>query len=335
VRLPNADGTAPNLLDSFARPEGGLIERRATPVLGVLAIASYGKRVLVVEDDAGVASALTALLQENGYQTETISNGADAVARARTLPPALLILDLGLPDRDGLAVATELAQDRRTAHVPILFLSGQENLAARIRSSRIVAYDFLRKPFGEVELLTRIERCLTDADSRARLRSDARIDELTGLGNARLLYERLDVEAARRERYGTPLTVAILDMDRLKKINDEHGHLTGSAVLGAVGTAIRAEIRETDVACRYGGDEFVVLLPHTGLEEGLTFAERLLGRIRALRPCDIPVSMSMGIATFDPALDGSVHAQLGRADAATYAAKRLGGNCIVAANAKH
>jgi diguanylate cyclase (GGDEF)-like protein len=296
-------------------------------VLGVLVRPSTSGRILIVEDDAVLADVTRALLEEHGYQVQAVSRGADAVTAARDASPALMILDLGLPDRDGVAVVAELAEDRRTSQIPVLFLSGQENLATRVRAFRDLRGDFLRKPYGEEELLARIERCLADADTRAKLVSDARTDELTGLGNLRLLEERLQVETARRQRYGTPLTLVVVDVDRLKTINDTHGHLVGSAVLRGLGQALRAEIRETDVAFRYGGDEFVVLLPHTGLPDAGVFAERLLGRIRSLRPGGVPVTVSIGLATSGQ--EGSVQAQLARADAAAYAAKRDGGDRVV------
>jgi two-component system cell cycle response regulator len=308
------------------------IDRTATPVLGVLTLPARSKRILVVEDDRDMAETICQLLSEQGYQTESVLSGADAIAKVRTLSPALVILDVGLPDQDGVEVALELVADRRTAQLPVLFVSGREDLATRVRECRQLNCDFLRKPYHEQELLTRVERCLADSDMRARLESDARIDELTGLGNPRLLDERLGIESARRARYGTPLTILVMDMDGLKQINDKHGHLMGTAVLRGVGEAVRDEIRETDVAFRYGGDEFVVLLPHTGMTDAMIFAERLLGRIRLLRPSGIPVSASIGVAAYDDAVDDSIQAQLARADSATYSAKRLGGNRIVASH---
>jgi two-component system cell cycle response regulator len=308
------------------------IDRTATPVLGVLTLPARSKRILVVEDDRDMAQTLCELLSEQGYQTESVVSGADAISKVRTLSPALVILDVGLPDQDGVAVALELAGDRRTGHLPVLFVSGHDDLAARVRECRQLNCDFLRKPYHEQELLARVERCLAESDLRARLESDARIDELTGLGNPRLLYERLGVESARRARYGTPLTILVMDLDGLKQINDKHGHLTGTAVLREVGEAVRREIRETDVAFRYGGDEFVVLLPHTGMVDAMAFSERLLGHIRRLRPSGISVSASIGVAAYDDAIDDSIQAQLARADSATYAAKRLGGNRIVASD---
>jgi diguanylate cyclase (GGDEF)-like protein len=308
------------------------VDRTATPVLGVLTLPARSKRILVVEDDRDMAEVICDSLVRQGYQTESVMCGADALTKVRALSPALIVLDINLPDQDGVAVALELLGDRRTAHLPVLFVSGRTDLAARVRECRQLNCDFLRKPYHEQELLARVERCLAESDLRARLESDARIDELTGLGNPRLLDERLGVEAARRARYGTPLTILVMDLDGLKQINDKHGHLTGTAVLREVGEAVRHEIRETDVAFRYGGDEFVVLLPHTGMSDALAFAERLLGHIRSLRPHGIPVSASMGVAAFDDAIDDSIQAQLARADAATYAAKRTGGNRIVASH---
>jgi diguanylate cyclase (GGDEF)-like protein len=312
-----------------ARPDWKRISRTATPVLGVLVKEAATRRILVVEDDTVLSEVLRAVLEEHGYEVESVGRGGEAVERARQAPPALLILDLGLPDRDGFTVARELGQDRRTAAIPVLFLSGRADLARQVRVCNDLSGDFLRKPYGEEELLTRVERCLADADSRARLLSDARIDDLTGLGNARLLDERLLVESARRDRYGTPLTVAVIDVDRLKQINDAHGHLTGSAVLRALGKVIREAIRETDVAFRYGGDEFVVLLPHTELRDGVAFCDRLIGRIRVLHPAALPVSVSIGVAGCQEPGDGPVPLLLARADAAAYAAKRAGGDRVV------
>jgi diguanylate cyclase (GGDEF)-like protein len=329
----NDHGRHPSERANRSHEEGShQVDRTATPVLGVLTLPARSKRILVVEDDPDMAETICELLSEQGYQTESAVSGADAIAKVRTLSPALVILDVGLPDQDGMQVALELVSDRRTAQLPVLFVSGRDDLAARVRECRQLTCDFLRKPYHETELLARVERCLAESDHRARLESDARIDELTGLGNPRLLQERLSVEAARRARYGTPLTILVMDLDGLKQINDRHGHLTGTHVLREVGEALRREIRETDVAFRYGGDEFVVLLPHTGMSDALAFSERLLDHIRTLRPSGIPISVSIGVAAYDDAVDDSIQAQLARADSATYAAKRLGGNRIVASS---
>ena len=237
-------------------------------------------------------------------------------------------MDVRLPDRDGFSVASELARERRTATVPILFLSAAEDLATRVRSLRSEELDFLPKPFLLKELLARVQQSILRADNRNRLLHSTRIDELTGLGNVRMFEERLAAEAARVDRYHTPLTVVVMDLDKLKVINDTHGHATGSAVLRAVGEALRHAIRETDMAARYGGDEFVVLLPHTELAQGVAFAGRVLGNVRSLHPSGLSISVSIGVAAFDKGIDGSLRHLFDRADKAAYRAKRDGGDRV-------
>src|SRR6185369_10084143 len=143
-------------------------------------------------------------------------------------------------------------------------------------------------------------------------------DELTGLGNMRLFREQLAAEASRLERHATPLSIVMGDVDGLKGINDREGHAAGSAVLAAIGGALRATIRGNDLAARYGGDEFVVLLPHTDLAAGVAFCGRLLDEIPRLRPHGVRIAISLGVASFDRDIDDSLQSLLERADRAAY-----------------
>jgi diguanylate cyclase (GGDEF)-like protein len=292
------------------------------------ASAGGRRRLLLVEDDDDIAIELQDALELEGYDVVAERSGETGLLSALRHPPDLVVLDVRLPDRDGFSVARELAEDQRTAGVPILFLSAAEDLSTRVRHLHNEEMDFLAKPFLLKDLVTRIQQSLLRADTRRRLVQTAHLDELTGLGNLRLFEERLATEAARTDRYHTPLTIVVMDLDKLKAINDAHGHSVGSAVLRAVGETLKHAIRETDLAARYGGDEFVVLLPHTDLVHGTAFAERFLNGIRNLRPNGLAITMSVGVACFDARVDDSAKHLFERADQASYRAKREGGDRV-------
>jgi two-component system cell cycle response regulator len=297
------------------------------PVLGPPALANgKGRRILVGEDDVDQGAIIEDILIGEGFEVVLTRNGEDLLKQAREAPPALILLDGHMPILNGFHAAESLHADPRTSGVPILFLSAAEDLLFRIRGLKPDTIDFLRKPYAPAELLARIERALKQGLVYEELRAEAEVDALTGLSNARALVRSLTIEQSRISRYGATSAVVMMDVDKLKPINDRHGHVTGSRILQAIGELLRGMIRETDLAARYGGDEFVAILAHSSAAEGCAFAERFLGRIRELRPEGIDVSMSIGIASLGGSNDRSTDVLLANADAAAYRAKRLGGN---------
>jgi two-component system cell cycle response regulator len=166
------------------------------------------------------------------------------------------------------------------------------------------------------------------AQAHDQARQEARTDPLTGLPNQRLLREYLTTSLAYHRRTGLPLTVLFIDLDYFKAINDQFGHAAGDAALVEIGRRLRRALREGDVVARYAGEEFVVLLPHTGAEDGLAIAERLRQAISAapvLLPGGqaVPITISVGLATY-PVHGGAVDALLRAADTALYTAKQAG-----------
>jgi two-component system, cell cycle response regulator len=285
-------------------------------------------RILIGEDDREQALALRSILLDEGYDVALAGDGAQVVRLAQSLRPDLILLDLHMPVLDGLDALEELVADPRTCNLPIVIVSGADDLLPRMRGLKLDTVDFLRKPFSLLELLARIDRSLQQATARSNLRIEASIDDLTGLGNARFLRERLALEQSRIARYGTQSAIVMVDVDKLKVINDHHGHVIGSRILKAIGEILRSQIRETDLAARYGGDEFVVLLPHTTSPEACAFAERVLSCIRRLQPEGVDVSLSLGVAALEGSGGQSIDLVFAQADAAAYRAKRSGGSRV-------
>jgi diguanylate cyclase (GGDEF)-like protein len=283
----------------------------------------------VVEDDAAIATTLGEGLEGEGYLVQLARDGRAGVDSALSVRPDVILLDVNLPLLDGFSAAAQLRESSITRHIPIIFLSARPDLSARVRLLQFENVDFIAKPFSGDELLTRIEQALIGARVQQKLQRQATVDELTGLGNLGMFRLRLAEEHERFLRYGSALSLAMIDVDKLKSINDRYGHVAGSEALRAIAEVLRRQARTTDLAARYGGDEFVVLLPHTPPAEASVFAERVRDKVARLAIHGFHPTVSIGVASLcQPGSEETDEQLLGRADAAAYAAKRQGGNRI-------
>jgi diguanylate cyclase (GGDEF)-like protein len=285
-------------------------------------------RVLVCDDDADAREALAEVLSPE-CEVLTASDGEAAVEIARDEHPDLVLMDLYMPRLDGLQALERIRSDPTTAEVPVIFVSARGDDSVKARALDLGAVDYLQKPFSDRELRARVERTLRLARSQTALRTLAQTDPLTGLANLRAFRARLEDEVKRARRYRTPLTCVMADMDHLKPVNDEFGHAVGDRAIATVAGVIQDELRETDFGARYGGDEFVLLLPHTGAVDGRVLAERICARLRdtvvEAAGHRVPVGASFGVACLP--LDGGdagPDALVRAADAALYRAKRAG-----------
>ncbi len=307
------------------------------------------RRVLLIDDDPDTLGLLRSLCVEIGASVDEADCGEAGVSRARQNPPDLVLCDMVLPDATGIEVVHALRAEPRLAGVPIVMVSARRDQASKVAAFEAGASDYVLKPFDLQEIVARVlaqlrnrelyeklERTNTELRlANARLEELATTDELTGLLNGRFLRARLDDEFQRAERYETPIALVIADLDGFKAVNDVHGHAAGDRLLSQVAQRLGAQARGSDLVCRYGGDEFAFLLPHTTIEEARSFAQRLVDKIGAA-PLRLPggglapIALSCGVAAWPESAGVSVAKELFLvADQALYKAKDDGRGCVV------
>ncbi|HEX8438199.1 diguanylate cyclase [Archangium sp.] len=292
--------------------------------------------ILVVEDDPGTRDSLVELLSAR-FDVLGAGDGHSGLVLARERRPDLILLDRFLDQEDGMAVLEALQEEEVTESVPVIFLTGDTDEATLEKCLEKGAVDFVHKPANPRELMARIDRALRQAEQQQRLQVLAQTDALTGLANFRALSMRLDEEFKRANRYQYPLSVVIIDLDHLKAINDGMGHDVGNRAILALASHLRTNLREVDFAARFGGDEFVALLPHQTAVEAAVFAERIRAGLRTVkvtrsdgRPAPFGLSVSVGIADHSVAHPReSTEVLMSAADAALYEAKREGRDRVV------
>jgi two-component system cell cycle response regulator len=297
-------------------------------------------RILIVDDrESSYERIVNTLSPEHTVGVET--NPADALFNAAEGNYDLLIVSLGLKDFDGLRLCSQVRSLERTRGVPILAVAEAENNARLVRGLEIGVNDYLLRPIDKNEMLARVRTQIKKKRYTERLRDNVQMkiemaitDALTGLFNRRYMETHLATLVEQAAARGKPIAVLVVDIDYFKAVNDAHGHDAGDDVLREFALRIRKAIRNIDLACRYGGEEFVIVMPETDMAVATMVAERLR-RCIASEPFaiqqgarELPVTISIGIAAIGAA-DDNAAAILKRADTALYRAKRDGRNRVV------
>jgi two-component system, cell cycle response regulator len=249
--------------------------------------------------------------------------------------PDLILLDLEMPGIGGFELCQRLKCDPSTALVPVVFLTGTSDVATKVRGFDLGAVDYITKPFDTAELRARVRAALRTKRYLDLLSVRAQIDGLTGLYNRAYFDQRLAEEVSAASRYGRRVSLLLVDLDHFKRVNDTFGHPFGDLVLQRTGETLQASLRTTDAACRYGGEEFAIVMTETSLQSASLAAERIRLRIAAmaLAPKGVPyqVTASLGVASTD-SLEPGPHmtpaALLEAADDALYEAKFGGRNRV-------
>ncbi len=310
------------------------------PEREAVADTGRGGRVLIVDDrPSSYERIASTLATEQSVEIETDPN--EALFRAAEGNYDLVIVSLGLENFDALRLCSQIRSLDRTRNVPILAITEPDNSARMLRGLEIGVNDFLMRPIDKNELLARARSQVRKRRYTERLRDNVQTsiemaitDALTGLFNRRYMENHLGTLIEQAAARGKPLAVMVLDIDYFKSINDSHGHDAGDDVLRDFALRVKRSIRGIDLACRVGGEEFVIVMPETDMAVAAMVAERLRRRIAA-EPFPIsqgsqrlPVTLSIGIAALR-GQDDNAAALIKRADQALYRAKRDGRNRVV------
>jgi diguanylate cyclase (GGDEF)-like protein len=247
-----------------------------------MAEKKHKQTVLVVDDMRTNALALKKMLAEE-WNVEVALNGPAALEAADgPARPDLILLDVRMPDMDGHEVCRRLKESAKTRDIPVIFITAMDDWNNEAQGLALGAVDYITKPVRAPIVRARIRnhialrKALTELDLKnMELERLAERDQLTGLYNRRKLDDSLAQEIIRSERYGRPLSVILIDIDHFKNVNDTYGHQTGDTVLVESATRLSDTLRTSDIAGRWGGEEFLVICPETSLEAAQLLAERL------------------------------------------------------------
>jgi diguanylate cyclase (GGDEF)-like protein len=283
----------------------------------------------VVDDDL-VTLRLVSAFFEADHEVESVPSAEAALEACARQPPDLLLLDIRMPDMDGLELCRRLKDDPWTQDIPVLFITSQDTPQEETEALLTGAVDFITKPLHGAVVRARVRTHLLLKAQADFMRHQALHDSLTGVANRRRFDQALEAEWRRCKRNGGSLGLVMCDLDEFKPYNDRYGHLAGDACLRAVALAMAGRLRRPmDLLARYGGEEFVCLLPETGLDGVRQVARDLCQAVRTL---GIPhegtrdgiVTASFGVAAVVPDNSTEVHGLVALADRMLYAAKAAG-----------
>ena len=299
--------------------------------------------ILSIEDsDEDYAHIESVLNRIDGIRVSRADNLKDGMRLAEELSPDLILLDYLLPGGDGFDFIRGLKADNKD--IPLIILTGQGDEMVASRLIQEGADDYLTKARFDRES---ISRCFRNVMEKGKLKREIRtaqrkisematLDELTGLYNRRYFMEALDRERSRAERHGKALSLCMMDLDFFKRVNDQLGHSAGDLVLADMGRIIREWSRQSDIPCRYGGEEFAVILPETSLHGAQIACERLRQQVAdnqvPWRTGPIRITVSIGVAQNRTNTEDSLRKLIDRADEALYLAKASGRNQVKVRN---
>jgi diguanylate cyclase (GGDEF)-like protein len=296
--------------------------------------------VLAIDDSPDVHRLLDVRLRPEGLVLHHALNAEEGLAMARELLPDLVLLDVDLPLITGFEVCQRLKEDPATSAIPIIFLTGAAEIYTKVQGFDLGAVDYVLKPFDPAELRARVRAALRTKRFHDLLSARSHVDGLTGIWNRSYFNQRMGEEISAAQRYRRTVSLVMLDLDHFKGHNDAFGHPFGDQVLQSVGDVLHSALRTTDAPCRFGGEEFALILTETPDEGAMITAERIRKQIAELpfRPKDrhVQVTASLGVAcsTLFDSRALSVASLVTAADDVLYEAKQAGRDRVCLAKKK-
>lgn len=237
--------------------------------------------VLVIEDHPDQRDLLAIVLQREGYRVVTAANGVEALEKLESENVQIALSDIMMPKMDGFELINRIRNSRALKSIYLILITARIQEGDRVRGLDLGADDYITKPFSFSELLARVRVGARVVQYQQHLEYQTHIDPLTGLFNRRAFEKKMDEEFERANRYHHHLSLLILDIDNFKLINDTYGHHGGDAVLIKISELLREKTRQSDFPSRYGGEEFVLVLPETEQDSAFQVATKIHDEIRS------------------------------------------------------
>lgn len=298
-------------------------------------------KILYIEDVPSTAAYTIAIMNQVNWEVDHVHTGEEAIISLYDNDNSydLVITDLILPGHmSGLALISDIRESKSEyiRNIPIIAISGWNDLLRQVFVLQHGANDFVSKPFKENDFLARALNLIQMKHNNDKLAVQQKIlfdrahtDKLTGLNNRHGFDESAHRVISKTLKQGLPVTLLMIDLDHFKKINDHNGHKSGDTVLAQIGILLKGFSRQDDLAVRYGGEEFILLLPECSRDNGALKAEKLRKDIENLNPLGISITASIGFSTVTPDNPQNVNWLLSNADKGMYEAKESGRNQTV------
>ena len=285
------------------------------------------KKILIVEDEDNMLSLLKYNLSKEDFDVYIARDGREGLEKVKSGKPDLIVSDVMMPNMDGFEFCRNLRKDPETRTIPFIFLTARGQLPDKLEGLQTGADDYITKPFVPKELVAMVHARLNRTDVYKEL---ADSDRLTGLFNKKALEQNISAEIVRAKRLNIPLSLGFLDIDLFRKVNERFGHEAGDEAIRGVASVIKNSLETDDIAGRFGGEEFIIVLPNKVPADAFKRLEELRIRIAniSFHEHDLKVAVSIGSSTF-PQDAEDMKGLIKKSDEALYRAKKTGRNRTV------